>query len=228
MHTMFTRDMKFRGFKLTLSPKGDIDQEAVKYVHKYVQTNCKYAYVVLEHGESGQRHLHALLLYAFPKTKRNIHDYFVRQCMKKYHPDSVMAVAVRVDILYDNKWRMEYLSKEVDRTVIYDKYNDDEESEFYATPEQQKELQDILSFNNASDSYYAEHAHRADEYLRGEGLRPTEANCFQYFQWRMFGNKDMRVIEDSRRVMQKAIALSKYIRGVSVPSENERMMLDRM
>jgi len=73
-------------YRVTLSPHGDILDECVKEVLQAVKKTVN-RYIVLEHGTSGKRHLHALLQYPEPRKSKNIADVLWR-VVKNYHPRS--------------------------------------------------------------------------------------------------------------------------------------------
>lgn len=208
-------DFPLRGYKLTVSTKFDVSDETVGRIVKYVKKNAEMAYVVIERGDSGVRHLHALLCLKKEICKRNLEDYVWRHFVSSCNEGCQQKWAVRADVLYDSGWRDWYLSKEEGREVIYEDFDDGKIEQFYPSSEIQARLQAIRDVNNASDSYIAGHADRFKEWNKREGPGPsrdvTRARCLEYFYWRMYGEKDMKVVMDPRRVRQMAGSLYRYV-----------------
>lgn len=213
-------DHKLRSFKLTVSPKYDIPDEVVISITKYLQSNTAMCHIVLENGESGKLHLHALMCYQNGVVKRNIADTIWKRFVKPECPESIQRIAVRVDVNYDNRWIKEYLCKESTCQQVFTNYDPTRESEFYPPEEIQVELQNIAIVNASCDPVYTEHEQRFNEWLKTKVInrpgclpyhpKPTPELCCEYFKYRMYVQRDMKVIEDERRLFRKSYCLYEF------------------
>jgi hypothetical protein len=59
-------------YRVAISVRGDISDGLVKWVKKTYFDNNKY--VVFEHGQNGQKHMHMLIQFGQPKQKKNLKD----------------------------------------------------------------------------------------------------------------------------------------------------------
>jgi len=205
-----SRDLQLRGFKLTVSTKSPVTETDDKILVKYFEKNFDMYHVVAEHGSSGKRHLHALLCSEEPRVKRNLADAVWKK-IKDRHGDSKQGIAVRVDVLYDNRWITEYLNKEATVEQIGSNYDPDRESDFYPSDELQDALQAIAASSDASDPYYSDLASKFSTYWGQRPGAPLRGDCIKFLQHRMFVMKDMRVIRDPRVINQIGVALWRYI-----------------
>jgi len=69
-------------FLLTISPKGDIQDEAIRMITKYIQKQSDYRHIVIENGMNGKAHLHSIFLTPKhmdkQKMQQNIWSRFVK------------------------------------------------------------------------------------------------------------------------------------------------------
>lgn len=216
------RDIKLRSWKVTLSTKGDIPPSVVDRYYQYVFKNANVLmhYTVIERGETGRKHLHGLICLDKGQDQDYLQNYLWRHIVKPFVDDThIGKIAARVDINSDDRWINEYLKKEAGVEIITSEYDIAKESEFYPTADEQARLQVLVGASNALDSYYAEHAGWFAEWLRTHpGYRyadaaavATTALCIEYFKYRMFNLRDMKVIRDRRIRCQIASALALYI-----------------
>lgn len=133
-------NLKTQTFLVTLSPKDDVTPDTVAEFVKYVQKKTLYAFVCLEYGANGKKHLHAVCAWQIPVERRNIHDYWSRRMVQEY-PGSIGRYACVVTVQYNHKWYDEYLRKGGE--VVFDNYDRDKVSELFPTLEQQAQLCEI-------------------------------------------------------------------------------------
>lgn len=146
-------DILLHTFKLTVSPKSDIKEECYKQICKTIETTCEYYYGVTERGESGKLHLHVCFVHKLPSKKKVLRNNIAQRSVKPFHnfelDETVLSVAVRVDVMYDHKWYEEYLRKEEHCTVLIDKYDRDAVSAYFPTAQQQKLLQELQNVDTS-------------------------------------------------------------------------------
>lgn len=189
-----------RTFKCTISVVGDISEQCVTAMKKYMKTACAFAYGVVEHGKTGKAHLHALLVYDTAmhgkKLQENINKRYVKQ---QGHPEAKNGLATVVTVQYDHDWYDEYLKKETGVQVIYDKYDRDVVSGFFPTKEVQAALQERA--NPKYDPYK-----RLDECVAAwtEATPECESRgineCHEFIFRRMFSSRLMEPIFDRRKL----------------------------
>lgn len=146
-------DIPLKGFKVTISTKFDVSDLTISKFTKWAK-KADMHHIVAEHGASGTKHIHALLCFKEPKVKRMLADYIWRHHVKLHNEGAnIQKYAVRVDVLYDNKWHDEYLSKESTHEVISSEYDADNESEYYPIPGVKEELEG-LTVRNARSNFW--------------------------------------------------------------------------
>lgn len=213
-------DLRFKGWKLTVSTKFDVSDDTVSRIVKFCENTCNMYWVVLERGESGVKHLHALMCRKEEVSKYNLHDNIWKRYVKPYNEECIGSKAVRCDILYNNEWSSWYLSKEPDHELCAKVYDVEFESEYFATEEQQTVLVRERDINASADPFYARHQECFLEWNERDTPGPanpvTTQRCIEYFYWRMFVDKSMKVMSDARRVRWLGRALERYITGDNV------------
>jgi len=206
-----------RSFNLTVSVKEDISDEAVKYLKKWVEKTCKYWYVVVE-NDTSKRHLHACLFYDECKNPKNMKDTIWKH-IKQYHPTSIAYVAVNIHAMPGKKWLDEYLNKDSTRDEITTKIpiNEDREVDWAELEKfiPSETIQNTLmgaskKKDGPTDTFYGYHEVEYKAWLEKNTWVSSTQTAAEYFGYRMFESKDMRVIADSRRVHQMSVALHKY------------------
>lgn len=207
-------DILLKGFKITLSFKTDCTEDDDEVLIKWLEKKADMWHVVAEHGTTGKRHLHALMCRKTPTAKRSIQDTLWKK-FKESHSDSVQKYAIRVDVLYDDRWYREYLSKEDTHVLLSSKYDASLEHEYYATAEQQVQLQSIVTVSELVDPFYGDLAEKFTEWFKGRfngvSVEISRTHCVEFLYWRMYVSKTMKVIADDRRRLQMAFALYRYV-----------------
>ncbi len=198
-----TTTIAVKTYRVTISPKGDISPAMIKWLQKTYADNNKY--VVCEHGQSGQKHLHMLIQFDKPKQKKDLRDVLFR-AIKKHHPDS-NGKALVVNTCYDMAWYDEYLRKEDDREDV-DTDNFDADSFRLALPDQatQTALQDAQR-RQPIGAKWITHEQRWIE------LSPNDTgyeSAIRYFNHRMCVSRDMEPYTSLRRLREEAYFLWKY------------------
>lgn len=204
--------LKIRTYLATFSPKEDVDETLIKILKKHAEKHL-YGYAVIERGQSGKKHLHMCLCGHVAKELKHWREPFAK-LMKKYHPSCYMKKALVLTTQYNHKWYDEYLLKEVDREVIYDNYNREAVGECFPSQEVQDRLQAIRAHSNIGDKFYSGHEERWIEHSPDD--TSYESAC-EYFQYRMYVERDMTVIADKRRLGQIAWALYEYRNHIVKP-----------
>lgn len=230
-----------QAYRVTLSPKFDVSEETEKKFLKWVQRSADMGYVVAEHGSNGKRHIHALLLFPMKRQKHILQNYFWQNHVKKYHPDSIEKIAVLVNAAYDFKWRDEYLQKEADCEVLFDKWDDDHASKYLPTIEEQNAL---VEARDQTVKGRAFHDHRMWTEMAGHFktwyvkndfpmvpgtnsfnlCRPD--HCLEYLNREMLDGR-MVVMVDPRRRQEKACWLWRVVTGNAKPTMGELQNLSR-
>ncbi|MEO5355425.1 MAG: hypothetical protein H7835_19740, partial [Magnetococcus sp. XQGC-1] len=107
---------------------------------KWVKKNSHMSYIVAESGESGKRHLHAVIIFKESRISKKLHENIWDRFVKPYHADSVGRYAVKVQVCPGNDWYNTYLKKEADVEVLYDNYNPEDACDYFPTEEVQEAL----------------------------------------------------------------------------------------
>lgn len=206
-----------RAFNLTVSPREDIKDDVVTYFRKWIEKSCKYYYCVVEQ-ETSKRHLHASLFFSDPKDHKNMKDTFWKK-VKTYHTTSIGRVCIHIQAMPGKKWLQEYLQKEDQREIVCSRIPMTEGQEidwdvldnYIPSEEVQKVLMAAAAKKDKStDPFYSYHEVEYKNWLHRKTWYSSTQSAAEYFGYRMFEAKDMRVIADSRRVHQMAVALHKY------------------
>lgn len=202
-----------RAFNLTVSVRENISDACIKALKTFIKKVCLWYYIVLERGESGKLHMHACLFFKDSRDKKKLRENIWDRFVKPYHSTSIGRIAVHIQAMPGTKWIDEYLLKEegveVLEQVLPPAKADLEE--FIPT----QEVQDMLikaaeKEQKSTDPFYAMHEVAYKQWLHENTWVSSSQTAHEYFQWRMFVKKDQRVVADSRRVHQMAVALHKY------------------
>lgn len=204
-----------RAFNLTLSPKDHISDECLCKVKSWLKRTTQFCYAVCEHGGSGKRHLHAAMFFLDNKNKKNINDT-VWKIVRQFHGNSVQRYAVHLQVSPGRKWVDEYLQKEdgveiilnslPPDTSLLDDYFPDEEVQAALVKSSKKD-------DKVWDTFYHYHEIKYKEWLDERTYVSSQQTAMEYFHYRMFVTKDMRVNADSRKVIQQSLALHRYSSG---------------
>lgn len=198
-----------RAFNLTVSTKEDISDECIKAIKKWLTKHAQYVHCVVEQ-ETSKLHLHAAMFFKEPRDKKKMRENLWQRQVKPFHPTSIGKFAVNIHASPGRKWIDEYLHKEENPEVVLSDLPEDldELNEFYPTAEVQEFL--MQAKDKTVDCFYATHEVVYKEWLHENTWVSSTQTAHEYFGLRMFVRKDMRVIADSRRVHQMAVALHKY------------------
>lgn len=217
-------DLETKSFQLTVSVPGDLSAESQDLVVKWIRGNACMHYIVIEHGESGRRHLHALLIFKESREARKIKDNVFSRFVKKYHPDAIPCRAVKVQVCPGNNWYQEYLQKEGTREVLSDTWNEREAEQYFPTQAVQDALMAKAASKNVSCPAYDSHVSSWSE----STYENTPEGSLQYLKHRMFVLKDMVPISDLRKRTEKAYMYWEYRNGVISPTERELFLLKQL
>lgn len=193
-----------RTFRVTLSPKEDIDPEVVKWFLKTYEKCNKY--VVIEQGQSGKKHLHALLQFDGPKEVKSIKDVVWRN-MRKYHGTSIQKFAVVINVCYNMLWYDEYLRKEEDVENV-DTDDFDAKSFRRALPDEATQtLLQSFTRHKPIGAMWTAHEERWIKFSPDDASFPS---AVRYLNTRMFKDRDLEPIADMRKFNQLAHTLTKF------------------
>lgn len=225
-----------RAYKITLSPKGDIAEEAEKKFCKWIAKTSDMCYIAAENGKNGQRHLHALVLYTAKREKSVLQNYIWQNQVKPYHPDSIQKWAVLVTAAYDFDWRDEYLHKEDTVELLVEKWDDAHCDKYLPTMEEQEALSEAKDCVKQGRAFH-DHKHWSDLaghfktwYVKEGYPVPftfvSPHHCLEFLNVEMMAGR-MIVMVDPRRRQEKAIWLYRVVTGDTKPSDGEKQALDR-
>lgn len=205
-------------FLLTVSVPGHLSRDTVGMIEQWVRKRTLHAYVVVERGSTDREHLHAVLVFKDPmlacKIRENVWDRYV----KKFHPDAIGRRAVLCTVQYDHSWYDEYLKKETGARVIVDTYDREKITDFFPTKEVQEELVSRAAKRHAGDPGMLEHLERWKTFTEDS----TKESALRYFKTRMYIERDMMIITDKKRLVDKALALYEFRNGIVEPSASEK------
>lgn len=198
-----------QAFNLTVSVKDDISDECVKAIKKWLTKNTKWVHCVLEQ-ETSKRHLHAALFFETARDKKKLRENLWDRQVKPYHPTSIGRIAVHIQSAPGRKWIDEYLAKEehVEVVLSHLPIDTNDLDEYYPSEETQALL--MSAKEKVVDCFYATHEAVYKEWLHEQTWVSSTQTAHEYFNWRMFVKKDIRVIADSRRCHQLSLALHRY------------------
>lgn len=177
-------DLKFRVFRITLSPVSDITDDTKQQIVQWCrrQTN---AYAVLEKGKNGKLHAHIAVLTPKETERATLQEAWWKR-IKTSYPGSIGRVAVVVNVMYNNDWYDAYLRKEEDCEVIYDNYEPDIVAENFPTRDQQDRLIELVGKPTARMHY------THDLCDAWESLYPSDSSyesAIRFLNYRMFVEK---------------------------------------
>lgn len=213
-----------RAFLLTVSVKGDISDDCQKSLVKHIRATTVHAYVVTEHGESGKLHLHAVLLYKDPRCTKILQSNVWERQVKKFHPDSIGKIAVKVQVCPGNKWYDEYLQKEQDCTVLLDTYDREAALDFFPT----EAVQESLMATHKLKGFACPWLEQDIGTWAGGAFENSPEGALIYLNHRMYVLKNMVPIADPRKITEKALMYWKYRNGVVSPTERELFLLKQL
>lgn len=118
--------------KITVSVPGDISDECVTAVMKFLEKSSNSLFAVIERGKhDDHRHLHAAVLLKQPPAQfKTWKSRFYSQKVKPYHPDTIPSKALTAITMYNHEWYDEYLrgqreGKTEVGEIIFDNYDRD-------------------------------------------------------------------------------------------------------
>lgn len=210
-----------RAHLLTVSTKGDLSDESIEKIVKWATKSTVHAYIVTEHGQNGKLHLHGALVFKehtdAKATRQNVWARFV----KPHHPDSIGAVAVRVQVMPGHKWYDEYLRKEAQVKVLLDTYDREAVTEYLPSSETQDVLQSISKKRKTNewwDELVASWAGSAFE------NSPEGAGCFMLQQ---MNDNHMQEITDDRRLADHAYTMWRRRNKICTLSQSQLTLIRR-
>jgi len=190
-------------YQVTISINRDIDDRLVRWICKTYSDNNKF--VVIEHGQSGKKYLHMLILFDQLKQKSDLRNVLLRN-IKKYHPECDKKVngenpALVVSTAYNLNWFNEYLRKE-DDCIDVDTDNFDAERFRLALPDEatQNALQDAKR-RRTPGVKWIDHEKRWTEYAPDDS---SFESAIRYLNWRMCIQRDMEPIVNPTKLRQEA------------------------
>jgi len=220
-----TTQYSTRAFLLTISTKDDLSREAQTSVLKWIQKGTEMHHVVIETGQSGKRHLHAVLIYKADRDARRIQDNLWARHVHPHHSDSIGKVAVKVQVCPGNDWYSTYLKKERDVEVLSSTYDPVKAEEYFPAPEIQELLmaKRAISASSSSKAWWDKHVRAWTESPYTD--EPTGA--FTYVM-ACFCDGTMNRIKRQRDIVDLARALYDHRHQRIVPNERERWMLQQL
>lgn len=195
---------KFRAFAITLSPKDPVEGQLQQEITDWLASQ-DYAYGIIEgDGVRQKRHFHGAVFYDSPKEKGSLKRYFVR-LLSKLSPDST-SNAIYIKTLYNEDWKEEYLSKDIQDT-LRDAVPEDT-GEFYPSLKEQAK---VLEKSNAVDKRYhqMEVDFRESKYYTEEGITLNAVQQFMHSAY--FVDKLYKVEPDARKRTQACKCLLEYV-----------------
>ncbi len=213
-----------RAFLLTISTRGDISQECVAALVKHFKAVTVHAYCVLEHGESGKLHFHAVLLYKLPRLRSKLHENLWDRQVKPFHPDSLGSVAVKFQVCPGNDWYDTYLKKESGVQVVLDTYDREAALEYFPAPA----IQEALMAKHQSKGLACPWLEQDTGTWAASTFENTPEGALMYLNHRMYVLKNMVPLADPRKLTEKALMYWKYRNGVISPTERELWLLKQL
>jgi len=191
-----------QAFKITLSFKTNVTKEMQTWLVGYLRKMTMYRYVVTELDKSGKVHLHACCIWNKETRGDHIKETLWNYGYHKYQKDqSNKKFCIMVNVLYDDKWYQEYLSKDPNRTVLDNVWGEpDDIKQYYPSKEVQEDCQRI---GEAAKSRNA-NIDMCQDFQRWVDERQIENNDgFAAAEWLKRWHTDRRLLIDPRIFKQK-------------------------
>jgi len=217
-------ELDTRTFLLTVSVKGDLSIDSQEEIVKWIRKNTLMNYVVIEHGESGKRHLHAVLVFKEPRIGKKIRGNLWDRYVKPHHPDSRGSVAVVVTVCYSNDWYNTYLKKESGVEVLSSNYDPDEAATYFPSAATQELLMATRDVKGVACPYLEQ-----DVKSWAESDFPNEpAGAVGWLKHRMNILKNMIPIKDKRKLVETGQMYWEYRNGIVTLTEREQWLLKQL
>lgn len=203
--------MKFHTWQITVSTAEDLEKDASDGIVDYIRKKSRYGYVVLEHASATLRlHMHICVCFKQPIASKHINETLWSHVAPR-HPTAIKTVALKTTVQYNMKWYDDYLLKDPDRTVLFEKMSGDYINYFPTQEEQQaliaaKAAKRPIS-NDSKDPWFSRHE------VAWEEMYPSDASyqsAVRYLNYCMNTARSMPVIKDRRRFCETAWALHRY------------------
>lgn len=219
-----TQNFETKSFLLTVSVKGDLSIECEEALVKYLRKNTLMHHVVIEHGASGKRHLHACFIFKRSqhrhKVENNLHERFV----KPFHADSPQRFATKVQVCPGNDWYTSYLVKEQDVQVLSSTWDPATAVAHFPTQQVQEALQAKSKMASVSSPHIEK---RVAEWIASSFENSPEGSL-RFLKHCMYVDKSMIPIADPRKLTEKAFMHYQYRNGVTDPTERELWLLKQL
>lgn len=216
--------LETKSFLLTVSVKGDISIECQEALVRYHRKNTLMHHVVIEHGESGKRHLHSCFIFKTPAQRGKVKNNVWTRLVKPFHGDSVSGVAVVVQVCPGNDWYSKYLQKEQDVQVLSTNWDPEAAIPHFPTQQVQEALQSKSKLASVSSPYIEK---RVVDWIASSFPNSPEGSL-QFLKHCMFVDKNMIPISDPRKITEKAFMHYQYRNGVTDPTERELWLLKQL
>lgn len=208
--------MKFHTWQITVSTVEDLDRTVAEDITAYLKKKCHYGLVVLEH--STKWHLHASVCFKSPIEKKHFEETIWLK-VEKAHPTSRKRVALVSTVQYTTLWITEYLKKDCDRVILWDKMDLAEFTLKFPTETEQAQLKELKAAkkpdpSEAKDPRFA----RFEIGWISYSTDVSYEGALKYLQYAMNVERSMSVIVDPRRLHQTAWALFQYRAHSITPS----------
>lgn len=137
------KNLDIRAFLLTISTRSDIHEQCVCSVTKHIKSQCDYYHCVVERGENGKKHYHAIMLYRKARDKRSLRRNIWERYVAPWHGSdgSLSRIAVKMQTAPGDNWYREYLRKEEEVEVVATKWDDDDVGQYFPDDSTQQILQ---------------------------------------------------------------------------------------
>lgn len=212
-----------RAFLITISTRGDVSGETQDLFVSWVKKQ-DMAYVVAETGDSGKRHLHAVVLLKKDQLSKKLHENIWDRYVKPYHPDSIGRVAVKVQVCPGNDWYNTYLKKETGVEVLHDDYDPEDAIPYFPT----EAVQEALMATRKCTGVAAPHLEQDIAAWTGSTFTNTPDGAGCYLKHRMYVAKNMIPIKDKRKLMETALMYWEYRNQIVTLNERESFLLKQM
>lgn len=191
---------------------------------KWVKKTTELSYVVAETGDSGKRHLHAVLLFKDSRLSKKLHENIWERFVKPHHPDSIGRVAVKVQVCPGNDWYTTYLKKESNVEVLHDDYDPADALSYFPTPAVQEALMATRKCTGVACPYLEQDVIT----WTGSSFENSPEGALCYLKDRMFVVKNMVPLSDPRKLTEKSHMYWQYRNGINTPTERELFLLKQL
>lgn len=191
-----------QAFKITMSFSTDVTRDMQKWFVGYLRKMTKYRYVVTELDKSGKVHLHACCIWNKLVGGSNVKQTIWNHGYMLYQKDqSEKYWAIKMNVLYDDNWYQDYLSKDPNRVILENVWGEPDELKQYYPPKDVQEACKAIGEANKSRNANSDMCEAFQQWVDERGIKNSDG--FAAAEWLKRWHTDRRLLIDPRIFKQK-------------------------